>query len=152
MSDAHVRHKPVSKQDASAALIIGWARTTARHGKGAFADAIGVDSKTVSRAMAGETLPEMHTIMNSLVVDPTALNELFALYGFHPPRRREPAPANDLHTMAGLSEIVRSLAEALEDGQRDHIETLTVAESIRPVIPALTAIMNEAARIKGVAA
>ena len=141
-----------SKTDTSAALGMGWSRMIAKHGRGGFADQLGVDAATVKRAMCGDTTPELHTVLNSLMVDQTALNELFALYGFEPPRKRNPAAANDLTTLAGLSEVLRTFCAALEDGDRNHVETLALADACRNVMPALSAIMGEAARIRGLAA
>ncbi len=141
-----------SKADTSAALGMGWARMIAKHGRGGFADQLGVDAATVKRAMCGDTTPELHTVLNSLLVDPTALNELFALYGFAPPARRHAEAANDLHTVAGLSEVMRTFCTALEDGDRNHNETLALADIIRTVMPALSAIIGEANRLRGLAA
>ena len=148
----HVRPNLRSKQDVSAALNIGWARMVAKHGRGGFADAMNVDPKTISRALAGDSVPELHTALNSLMLDPTALNELFALYGLTPPRKREAEAANDLHTMTGLSDVLRAFCAALEDGNRDHRETLALADLIRPLMPLLANIVSEANAIKGVAA
>lgn len=149
---SHVRPDVKTKSDASAALVIGWARMIARYGQGNFANCMGVDPKTVARAMSGETTPELHTAMNSMLVDPTALNEFFALYGFHPPRPRNAAAANDMTTVCGLSGVVSQFCDALKDGSRDHRETLQLAETIREVMPALSAILNEANALRGVAA
>lgn len=41
--------------------------------------------------------------------------------------------------------------EALADGRRDHRETCELAQAIRPILPALSAIVAEADRVKGVA-
>lgn len=62
-----------SKTEVSGALAAGWARISANR-KGAFADNLGIDVKTVNRALTGETLPELHTALNSLADDPTALD------------------------------------------------------------------------------
>lgn len=152
MPDNHVRPDLRLKSDVSAALVMGWARMNAKLGKGRFADLLGVDPKTIGRAMAGESTPELHTALNSLLVDPGALNELFALYGLHPPRPRHAEPANDLATVSGLSGIVSQFCDVLSDGERDHRETLQLAEAIKALMPPLTAILNEANRIRGLAA
>lgn len=149
-TNSQVRLNPRTKSDASAALVVGWARMIQRHHQGNFANKMGVDPKTVARAMSGETTPELHTALNSLLVDPTALNELFALYGFHPPRPRNAAAANDMVTVSTMSGVVSQFCDALKDGQRDHRETLQLADAIRDLMPALTAILNEANHIRGV--
>ena len=82
MRDNHVRPiRPHSKAQVSGALAAGWARVSAGR-KGAFADNIDVDTKTVNRALTGETVPELHTAWNSLADDPTALDELASRLGF----------------------------------------------------------------------
>ena len=146
----HVRPGNLSKCDISARLVAGWARVIARIGKGSFADKIGVDVKTVSRAMSGETLPELHTAVNSLAADPTALNEVFAAAGFElrPVNRNA---ANDMATIGDLSRLTAQWVDALEDGVRDHRETLALADSIRPLVQTLNAIVGEADRVRGVA-
>lgn len=150
MPHSRVRPDIVNKSDASAALCAGWARVISRMGKGSFADTIGVDTKTISRSLSGDSVPELHTALNSLFADPTALDELGALYGFEF-RPRRPVAANDLETLSDLSHLVGKWAEALADGQRCHHETLTLASQIRPLIKALSAVCSEADKIRGVA-
>lgn len=150
LHDKHVRPKHITKQDASAALVSGWGQSIAKVGRGTFADALQVDAKTVSRAMSGDSLPELHTALNSLLIDPTALDSLFALYGFQV-RPLQANPANDLSTVADLSHLVGRWADALADGERDHRETLELAKAIRPLIKALSALCVEADELKNVA-
>lgn len=152
MANSQVRPNLPRRQDVSSALVVGWARMIATHGKGAAADAMEVDAKTLSRAMAGENTPALHTALSSLLVDPNALNEVFALYGLAPPRPRQPEAANDHHLMAELANLLRQFAMILEDGERDHRETLDLADQVRMVMPALSAILTEANRIRGIAA
>lgn len=150
-SAGQVRPAFHSKMDVSARLVAGWARVIAKIGKGSFADAIGVDVKTVSRAMSGESTPELHTAINSLCADPTALAEVFAAAGFElrPVGRNA---ANDMATIGDLSRLTAQWADALADGVRDHRETLALADKIRPLVQALNAIVGEADRVRGVAA
>ncbi|WP_156367187.1 hypothetical protein, partial [Novosphingobium sp. KN65.2] len=139
----HVRRISVfTKAQVSAKLAIGWARATANR-KGAFADAIDIDAKTVNRTLTGETVPELHTALNSLVFDPTALDEVFALYGVKITPLQSEA-ANDLHTISSLSNLAGQFASALEDGHRDHRETCQLADAARPLMQALAAICAEA--------
>ena len=142
--------KTHTKAQVSSAIVSGWARTLRHVGKGSFADALDIDIKTVNRALTGETVPELHTALNSLCVDPTALDEVAALYGVVI-RPREIEAANDLHTIASLSQLVAQFAGALEDGIRKHTETLDLADSIRPLVPILLSIVAEADRIRGAA-
>lgn len=147
-SRGHVRPALVSKADTSGALGAAWARVRFKLGHGRFADDLDVDAKTINRAIAGETLPELHHALNSLLVDPTALDEVLHLYGFE----LRPCAAlggSDIQTVAGLSHAAGKLAEALADGRRDHLETLDLADDIRPLLPRLSAIVGEADRLRG---
>ncbi|KPH66027.1 hypothetical protein [Novosphingobium sp. ST904] len=70
--------------------------------------------ETIDRALTGESVPELHTALNSLAVDITALDEVFALYGLRvKPLKAE--PANDLATISRLSNLAGQFAEALSD-------------------------------------
>jgi hypothetical protein len=142
-----VRPTLVSKSDVSAAISVGWARAARKAGKGAFADALQVDAKTINRALTGETVPELHTALNSALVDPTALQEVMSLYGLEL-RPAKPEAANDLDTLAKVSHLAGKWAEALADGRRDHRETCDLADAIRPLLVALSAVVAEAERIK----
>lgn len=116
------------------------------------ADTIEASTKTIDRALTQETLPELHTALASLLADESALDEVFALYGFERPRRKNAQAANDMATVSCLSSVVTTFCEALKDGQRVHTETLDLADKVREVMPSLTALLDEANRIRGVAA
>lgn len=135
----------------SEALGLDWHHVSNRHGKSAFAKAVDVDPKTVNRAITGETMPELHTALASLLIDPTALQRTFALYGFKAVPISGQA-ANDMETVASLSELVTQFVKVLEDGVRDHNETLSLSTLIAPLLARLHAIMEESRRIEGVAA
>lgn len=140
----------ISKARLSAALASGWARVVGTR-KGAMADAMEVDTKTINRALTHETTPELHTAFNSLVFDATALDEVAALYGMRLVPRHS-AAANDLTTIADLSALIGQFAVALSDGKRAPRETCQLADLIRPILAELGAIVEEADRIKGIAA
>lgn len=141
---------PLPKGRVSALLSAGWARAISTMGKGAFADALEVSDNTIGNALAQRTTPELHTVLNSLTVDPTALDELLASYGFRLcPLHNE--AANDLATAAGVIGAMGGLVEALSDGKRDHNETLAIAQLLRPHMPAVHAIIHEADALRGVA-
>ncbi len=142
------RINSLPKHRVSALLAAGWARVASSVGKGRLVDAVEATEKTVENAMAGRTVPELHTALNSLAADPTALDELLAGYGVKLcPLHAE--AANDIATAAGLSEVVSALLLAIADGHRDHIETIQVATHIRPYLPALLSIVAEADRLLG---
>lgn len=153
MPDNQVRpERAPSKASVSDALAVCWSRAARKVGKGRFADTMECDPKTVNRALTGETVPELHTALASLLADPCALDEVFALYGFDSPRKRHCQAANDMATVSGLSSVVTAFCEALKDGHRNHKETLELADLVRTVMPSLVALMEDASRIRGVAA
>lgn len=138
------------KHRVSALLASGWARVSMKLGKGAFADRLETTEKTVENAMAGRTLPEAHTVFNSLAADQTALDEVLAAYGYRLTPLHATA-ANDMVAAAGVINAMGELVKALSDGSRDHNETLAVAALIRPHLPHLNAILTEADGLRGVA-
>ena len=152
MSAANILPKiaALPKQRVSALLAAGWARIALKHGKGKLADGVDATEKTVENAMAGRTLPELHTALNSLTIDPTALDELLAGYGFRLCPLHADA-ANDLATAAGVIQAAGELVRAHADGRRDHNETLAVAALFRPYMAAIEAIICEADRLRGAA-
>lgn len=138
-----------SKAEVSGALAAGWARVSAGR-KGAFADNLEIDTKTVNRALTGETVPELHTAFNSLADDPTALDELGALYHVRLVPNVAEAAANDMELAAGLGHSLSELIDRLRDGKRCHLDTLALAELFRPLIPQMQAVVGEADEIRGV--
>lgn len=141
---------PLPKHRVSALLAAGWARIALKHGKGNLADAIETSEKTVENAMSGKTLPEFHTALNSLSLDPTALDEVLAGFGFRIIPLHSDA-ANDINTAAGVIHAMGELVRAQEDGHRDHNETLAIAQLLRPYMPAMQAIIVQADQIRGAA-
>lgn len=142
--------KTLSATELQPKLAKAWARVIATVGKGAFADKCGCDPDTIDNALTGKSVPRAHTLLNSLTADPTALDEVLALYGLKVVPNQADA-ANDLNVAAGASEISSAICHALSDGKRDHRETLNIAELIRPHLPSLTAIVREADTIRGAA-
>lgn len=115
--------------------------------KGAFVDAIDSSPATVNRALTGDSVPELHTALNSLAFDATALDEVLALYGVKIAPLQVEA-ANDLATISSLSNLAGQFAKALEDGHRDHRETCQLADAIRQLMKALSAICVEADTVR----
>lgn len=147
MVDQHVRPiRKHSKAEVSGKLAAGWARVSAGR-KGAFADNIDIDTKTVNRALTGESVPELHTAFNSLADDPTALDELAALYGV----RFVPcisSATSDMELAGGLGRSLAELIDRLSDGNRCHLDTLALGALFRPLIPQMQAVVDEADAIR----
>lgn len=143
--------EPLTKERVQSKLAQAWSRTIAsplfNGNKTKFAGSVGCCPDTISNALAGNTVPELHTALNSLLACPNALDELFGLYGFQLVARNvEMTP--DMVTLHQMSRVVAEFIDALRDGKRNHRETLELAEEIRPLIPRLTAIVHEAEGLK----
>lgn len=139
---------PVSKTRLSEALSAAWGRVSNEMGRGTFADRMGADPKTIQRGMAGPSLPDAENLLNSLAADPTALAEVFALYGLQVVPIGFDA-ALDFEIIADTSGLLAEHTEAMRDGRRDHRETISIANRARPVIQKLSAIVSEADRLRG---
>ena len=124
-----------------------WQRAFPPQVRGTAADVIGCHRKTIDNAVAGNHLPDSYTLLMALLADPTALQSALASIGFKiAPLRAE--AANDLQTVSNISHLAGQWTEALADGKRDHVETCSLADRIRPLLPALLAIVAEADRHK----
>lgn len=145
--------EPITKGRFQQILATSWSRVVASLGnQPAMAGRMGLnDVSVIKRVVAQDNLPGAHTIFNSLCADPTALDEILAEYGFRLSPLRADA-ANDFATLSGLCETAGEMADALKDGVRHHSETLEIAEKLRPVMPALTAILREADGLRAVRA
>jgi DNA-binding phage protein len=134
-----------SKDEVQSCLVAAWGRTIAQNGgkKATFAESIGVHPDTVSNALSGTTVPELHTVLNSLVACPNALDEVMRLYGFIlVPEDKAMSP--DMQTLVEMSQALARFCEAMEDGRRDHRETIELANKLRPLLPKLHSIVDEA--------
>lgn len=132
------------------ALIAGLARVAAQVGRGALADRAGRTTRSLDMLFAGETaLPSGKGLVDFLLADETALDEVLALYGVQLCPRDTDKRA-DMSTVAEMAGVLARFADAISDGVRDHNETVKVAELLRPLLPKLTAIVAEADAIRAV--
>lgn len=146
-----VRKTAPNKTQVSRALATGLLRAIGTAGgKGSLADSMDTSTKTIDRALIGDSIPGIHTALAALLVDPTALDELLRLYGFCL-RPLTAEAANDMDTAAKLSFAAGAMIEALADGIRDHRETLAMADIFRPLIQSMGAIISEADALRGAA-
>jgi DNA-binding phage protein len=138
-----VRNNLPNKAEVSQALAIGLSRAIrTAGGKGSLADGMDTSTKTLDRALTGETLPELHTALAATQTDLTALDEVFKLYGFHASLNRVEA-ANDMELAASMSSTVTEFLKRLSDGKRCHIDTGVLAELFRRLIPQMQALVDE---------
>jgi DNA-binding phage protein len=141
---------PVTKEKAKALVAAGLHRAVVSHGLEVVAQKAGCSPRCLQKALSHETLPEMHTAANVLLLDMTALCEFFAALGFQiTPSTAAMSP--DMMTVKRLSETLSCYLNALQDGRRDHRETLQLAEHLRPLIAELTALVREADGLRSVA-
>ncbi|MFS0771065.1 hypothetical protein [Sphingomonas sp. 1P08PE] len=133
---------PLSKAKFGRLVAQAWGRIWPVVGKAVMAERMEVDAKLITRGCGGENLPEAHNLFNALLVDPTALDEVLAEYGFSLCPHRS-AAANDLELVAGLSNGVTEFLRRIQDGRRCHIDTAVLAELFRPLIPAMQGIVDE---------
>lgn len=145
------RVNALSKESLKVKLAVAWGRVCGvMGGPGSFAEKAEIDGAAVGRVLAYKSLPEAHTIFNSLRADPTALDEILAHYGVKATPITAQA-ANDLHTAAGLLDGATEIVKAYEDGNRNHGETLRIADKLRPHLAAAIAIVREADELRGAA-
>ncbi|WP_439538704.1 hypothetical protein [Sphingomonas sp.] len=103
---------------------------------------MGTSTKTLDRALTGDTVPELHNGLAVLCADTTALDEVLKLYGGRFALIRADA-ANDMALAADLSNGVTEFLKRLADGKRCHIDTGVIAELFRHLIPQMQAIVDE---------
>lgn len=138
----HIR----TKDEVSDALAKDWLTLAPMGQRATFAARIGAkDYKTVSKAISGEHMPEAHTMLNSLVLDPAALFNVFRLYGgvFI---RVDGDPIDDMETVSRMLHAATDYLDRMRDGHRDHRDTAAIAALFRPLVPAMLAIIDEANR------
>ena len=143
------KREPLPKHVLLSKLSRAWSRVCdgLDDGKHEMARCLGVHSDTIGNALAQQRAPEALTVINSVTVDPTALDEVFRELGFVLIPLQSEA-ANDLTTAAGVIQAMGELVRAQQDGFRDHNETLGIATLLRPHMPAIEAIIAEADRIR----
>lgn len=128
-------------------LVAGLARVKARVGAAALASSMNRSTRQLDNVFSGST-PGPKALFDALDADATALDEVLAAYGF----KLEPletAASADLPTIVALGHANAEWIERLGDGQRCHIDTLAIADRLRPLMPHLNGLLNEADRIKG---
>lgn len=133
----------VSKDRAKELVSAGLHRAVLNHGMGTVAKAGECTARTIENAISLKTMPELHTLGNILLLEPTVLWEYLSKLGFKiVPQDMVLSP--DMQTATELSALLTMLLKAIEDGHRDHNETVKIAPSARRLILKLSAIVDEA--------
>jgi DNA-binding phage protein len=145
VNSKHVVRKTqrLTKDEAKALIATGLQRVASEHGLDKVALEAGCSRRCIEKALAHDTLPEAHTLLNALTLDPTVLHEALLKLGLQVVPL-DWAASPDMQTIAKMSETLSLYINALQDGKRDHRETCQIAEHLRPLIAELTAIVREA--------
>lgn len=149
MNSNHVVRKvrPLAKDKARALIAAGINRAIIAHGMEAVADAGQCSVRCLQKALSHETTPEADKLGNMLLLEPTILAEWLNRLGYQViATNMEVTP--DMVTASQMSRAVAAFLEILEDGKRNHQETLHLADVLRPLVPRLTAIVHEADGLK----
>lgn len=139
----------VPEEKFHAAMMLGISRMIAKHGRDKVAHKLGVSTRQIGN-LANGSFPAANRHWNLLSLDPTAMDEVSALYDAEL-RQKQTIAANDMETVADLSHLVGKWVEALSDGHRCHRETLELANVMRLLLHRLNAVCAEADVIRGVA-
>lgn len=143
------QNQPVSEQQYQGKLIAGLSRVAGDIGRGTLADRSGRTTRALDKLFSGASGDTSGKgLLDFLRADPTALDEVLALYGF------QLAPLGfdavlDFEIIADTAALQAEHTNAMRDGRRDHTETLRVADKARPVVQRYSAIIAEADRIRG---
>jgi DNA-binding phage protein len=133
----------VSKDRTKELISAGLHRAVMNHGMDTVASAAECNRRTIENALSMNTLPEAHTLGNILRLEPTVLWEWLSELGFKVvPKDLSMSP--DMKTATEMSDALTLFIRALEDGARDHTETVQLARKLRPLIPKLSALVAEA--------
>lgn len=133
---------PLTEAEFYSALCAGLARVAASIGRGNLADKSGRTTRALDKVFAG-SIPNGKGLMDFLLADPTALDEILARYGYQlAPLGRE--TVLDFEIIADAAALTAEHTEALRDGRRDHRETIAIADKARPVVARYQGIIAEA--------
>lgn len=147
MSDRKVSPVRIrTKDEVEDSLAADWLPMTAGGKTSHFAASIGAGEsnyKVVSRVLARTGLPEAHTVLNSLVVDPGALFNTLLLWNVVAVAV-ETSPVDDMAVILGMMHAATEHLERMKDGHRCHVDTAALAKLFRPLVPQMLAIIREA--------
>lgn len=141
--NAVVPNRPsLTEAEFHSALCAGLARVASNIGRGNLADKSGRTTRALDKVFAG-SIPNGKGLIDFIVADPTALDELLARYGY----QLAPLGAEavlDFEIIADTAALAAEHTEAMRDGRRDHRETMRIADKARPVVARYQGIIAEA--------
>jgi hypothetical protein len=146
------KSRAISEADFHAALIAGLARVAAGIGRGNLADKWGRSPRQLGKLFAGDSLDTSgRALLDFLMADPTALDEVLALYGvgLHP--LPDPGAAGGADMLPSVIDFAQAISASQRDGKTDHRSRMRLADAARPVAQAACGLIHEADRLRGVA-
>lgn len=143
---------PPSELQYHEALVAGLARVATKIGRGNLADKSQRTTRALDKIFSGSSTDTSgYGLLNLLLADRSALDEVLALYGLRIAPLGMDA-ADDFALIADSAALMAEHTEAMRDGKRDHRETLRIADKARPVVAAFSGIIAEADGLRGVRA
>lgn len=140
---------PPSELQYHEALIAGLARAAANVGRGNLADKSNRTTRALDKLFSGASADTSGKgLLDFLCADPTALDEVLALYGFQL-APVQASPAIDFEIIADAAALTAEHTDAMRDGRRCHRETIRIADKARPVVARYSAIIAEADELRG---
>lgn len=126
------------------ALVAGLARVAGHLGRGNLADKSNRTTRALDKLFSGAVSDTSGKgLLDFLKADPSALDEVLALYGFQlAPIGRD--SVLDFEIIADTAALAAEHTEAMRDGRRDHRETIAIADKARPVVARYQGIIAEA--------
>src|SRR5690606_21604563 len=127
----------------------GLARVASNVGRGNLADKSNRTTRALDKLFSGSSADTSGKgLLDFLCADPSALDEVLALYGFQL-APAEALPAIDFEIIADTAALQAEHTEAMRDGRRCHRETIRIADKARPVVARYSAIIAEADELRG---
>jgi hypothetical protein len=100
---------------------------------GALAYLAGCEERTIANALNGRNSLSGRALMNLLLADGSALDELLAHFGLKAVPSDGQSGVDHAALMAGAAGFTATVAEAMADGRVDHREAALIAERARTV-------------------
>ena len=140
---------PVCPLRYHANLVAGLSRVAAKIGHGNMADKSGRTPKALGKLFCGDSMDTTgQGLLDFLRADPTALDEVLALYGFGIHRLVDAQP-DECKRMAEVLDFATTDAAMTAAGKRDPRSICQLADKARPVAQHCMGIVAQADRIKG---
>jgi len=125
--------QPLLEEDFRRVVSATLHRLLAGRKQGALAYVAGVEERTIANALHQRNSLGAKALLNLLLADATALDELLAHYGLKVVPADPASGSDHMQVMAGAAGFTSTVADALADGRIDHRERALIAENARPL-------------------